>query len=206
MSGTDDLELQRLLNQAIARVADERLAPVAQGFARGIVDVVVGSTAWVRKGTAADPPTPGFDVLPHLDVQVGDLVWYYELGNDRLIVGNLSRGGITLPAASPQVINSGTIQTAALSGPGVATIGVKVETGLTYVPMVLVYHSKGDGVWRQAPNLVSNEAGQILENYRFSVTVADTNKTRFVFATYSSRPEGIPAQTYRWVIFDRAIG
>lgn len=201
-------EMRDRIERRTRIVAADEMKPALPEYGRGVVASVVGNQASIRKGTAETEPTGGFTVPADINVAADDLVFYFESGIERQIIHVIARA-VPLIGASlsdyPKLVKSGTVGTAALTAPGVATVGVKVETGLTYVPMVLVYHSSGDGVWRQAPNLLSNTAGQILENYRYSVTVADTNKTRFVFATYSSRPEGVAAQTYRWLIFDRQI-
>lgn len=97
MGTPTELELQHLFNRATSRVAADRVAPVSDAFRTGFVAAVALGKAAVSKGDRAAPATPDFDVPPALDLQVGDYVWFYELGATRRIVDVINRNAMTPP-------------------------------------------------------------------------------------------------------------
>jgi hypothetical protein len=210
---TSDLELSRLLNATMSRVGKAEVAPVASAFARGFVAAVDRPFAHVRKRTVNAEPTPGFLILGGLDVQVGDHVWYYELGDDRQVVGVIGRDAVSMDPLStvlwlpPERGGTGTITTPEFTGPDSRAATVDIQTGLTYVPAIEVYNTGSDINWRPVPNFkVNTQTGQLVDSFQCSFRVINTNQTRLAVATYTTEAKVMPAQTYRWRIKQAPIG
>lgn len=207
MSAPTVKELQDRLELGTRMVAVDEVRPVMAHIVRGIVAAVTGSTASVRKGDAETEPTASYTIPADKDVIAGDLVLCIEEGQERVILEVLSRNALALPTGVAKIISSGTVTTAALTAPGDAVTTVNIETGLDYVPLILVYHFGSDLNWRPVPNVeINTETGQILDTFRCSFRVINTNQTRLAVRTQTTRPAGVAAQTYRWVIYDRSIG
>lgn len=169
-------------------------------FIVGVVTSVDGTKARLEENG------PGYTIPPGIEVAVGDLVWAYSRSALRLIRENLSRNGLAIdPASTAKYASSGLVTTDALVAAGTSTATVDIETGLTYVPALLIFHEASAGVWRPVPDYVLNSSGQVLDAFRASVEVANTDQTRLIVETQTTRAAGIAATRYRWLILEKQV-
>jgi hypothetical protein len=87
---TDPLRLNRLVRGMIA----EDIRRSESRFGTGIVAIVEGGYAAVRKGDPEAEATPGFMVSPELSVAEGDHVWYFDDGGTKMVRAVLNRNAV----------------------------------------------------------------------------------------------------------------
>ena len=109
---TDVREVAELWARGDERLTREIVAPLAGAYGRGFVAAYDRGLrkASIRKDTRDADPTPGFDVPPTFDLQVGDYVEFRELGSDRIVLHPLDRDASTSwnPLTTPgQIIIAG---------------------------------------------------------------------------------------------------
>lgn len=86
-------EVRQVILETMTGVAQVVVAPVRAAYGRGYVAAFDRATrqAAISKGSRDAPATPGFDVPPTLELDVGDYVQYRELGSDRNVTFPLDR-------------------------------------------------------------------------------------------------------------------
>jgi hypothetical protein len=94
-------DLGRDMAKAARSMGADEARQVTPLFGRGIVASFETGVAAVQKGGASAPSTGGFRVPPRLLVEVGDVVFYYEQGSDRMILEILSRSSVPNLSLAP---------------------------------------------------------------------------------------------------------